>query len=113
MQNYAPEIGIGHDQPRPQIQDYTPETFDIPASCCVNPDSPSCRSATVSIAALARINPGDIYEEGCSSALTKFLEGHVIYLIGMGGGVLIIELIGMIFSLCLCCALKRIDDFKA
>ena len=45
--------------------------------------------------------------------MIDFVEDHVIYLIAVAGGVAVIQLIGMIFSICLCCALKRIEDFKA
>ena len=51
--------------------------------------------------------------QGCSSQMIDFVEEHVIYLIAVAGGVAVIQLIGMIFSICLCCALKRIEDFKA
>ena len=51
--------------------------------------------------------------KGCSSQMIDFVEEHVIYLIAVAGGVAVIQLIGMIFSICLCCALKRIEDFKA
>ena len=54
-----------------------------------------------------------LYFQGCSSQMIDFVEEHVIYLIAVAGGVAVIQLIGMIFSICLCCALKRIEDFKA
>jgi hypothetical protein len=34
-------------------------------------------------------------------------------MIAVAGGVAVIQLVGMIFSMCLCCTLRRIDDFKA
>ena len=51
--------------------------------------------------------------QGCSVKMIEFVEAHVIYLIAVAGGVAVIQLIGMIFSICLCCALKRIDEYKA
>ena len=111
----TPEIGIeSHNSNMDDMDMISMDTFNIPSSCCVDPKSEKCRSATKSVStSRRRFNPDDIFEEGCSAALTRFLEGHVIYLIGMAGGVLLVEIVGMIFSLCLCCALKRIDDFKA
>ena len=51
--------------------------------------------------------------QGCSKALIEFVEEHIIYLVAVAGGVVAIQLIGMFFSICLCCALRRIEDFKA
>ncbi len=38
--------------------------------------------------------------------LIRFVESNVIYLLGAAGGVALIQLTGMLFSLCLCCALR-------
>ena len=51
--------------------------------------------------------------QGCTNKMISFVEDHVIYMIAVAGGVAVIQIIGMIFSMCLCCALKRIEDFKA
>ena len=51
--------------------------------------------------------------QGCSDALIDFAEEHFIYLVAVAGGVALIQLIGMILSCCLCCTLRKIDDFKA
>ena len=45
--------------------------------------------------------------------MIRFVESHFEYLVAAAGGVVLIQLVGMMFSLCLCCALKRIEDFKA
>lgn len=51
--------------------------------------------------------------QGCADALINFAEEHFIYLVAVAGGVALIQLIGMILSCCLCCTLRKIDDFKA
>jgi hypothetical protein len=45
--------------------------------------------------------------------LILFVEQSWKFLLAVAGGILLIQLMGMLFSLCLCCALKRIDDLKA
>jgi len=39
--------------------------------------------------------------------------GIVVYLIAAGMGIFFMEILGMLCSLCLCCAVKRIEDMKA
>jgi len=86
--------------------------FDIPKSCCKQPETHDCREIIRNINS-SKLRSNIIYQDGCSSQMIDFVEEHVIYLIAVAGGVAVIQLIGMIFSICLCCALKRIEDFKA
>ena len=79
--------------------------------------------------------------KGCAKQLTEFVEYHLIYLLASVMGIffmgkflnatfslisfkfpaknkidddfLISEILGMLCSLCLCCAVKRIEDMKA
>jgi len=106
----APEIGI--PKSKGGSSKTISGTFRVPPSCCKEPDSQECRDT------IRNINPNNIKSniintEGCSDEMINFVEEHVIYLIAVAGGVGVIQLIGMIFSICLCCALKRIEDFKA
>lgn len=106
----APEIGIPKSKGG-NSRDLS-GLFNVPQSCCKEPDSQECRDT------IRNIDPNNlknniIYTEGCSKQMIDFVEAHVIYLIAVAGGVAVIQLIGMIFSICLCCALKRIEDFKA
>lgn len=107
----TPEIGIPKSKGG-NSRDLA-RNFNIPQSCCKKPDSQECRDN------IRNLNPNDINNnqyintEGCSEQMIEFVEAHVIYLIAVAGGVAVIQLIGMIFSICLCCALKRIEDFKA
>lgn len=108
----APEIGI--PKSKGGNSRFTSGKFNIPQSCCKNPDSEECRENISGVDRNSINNIDNIINmEGCSEQMISFVEDHVIYLIGVAGGVAIIQLIGMIFSICLCCALKRIEDFKA
>ena len=72
-----------------------------------------------------------LFDQGCADKLKTFLKDHLIYLLAAGMGIVLAgddhdndqsgfiwstlssEIMGMLCSLCLCCALKRIDDLKA
>merc|ERR1711971_1021644 len=85
---------------------------NIPTSCCKAPESQDCRT---SIVLKSKQNPDAryIYMDGCADKLKTFLKDHLIYLLAAGMGIVLAEIMGMLCSLCLCCALKRIDDLKA
>jgi len=90
-------------------------SFNIPRSCCWNAESQECRQ-TVRDATLNSkgiVENTNIFHEGCAPKLSNFLHENVIYLIAIGLMILLLEIFGMACSLCLCCALKRIDDLKA
>jgi len=90
-------------------------TFKIPRSCCVTPESVVCRQ-TVRDATLAtngKFTSSNIYTDGCAQKMKSFLEEHLVYVVGIGLAIIFMEIFGMLCSLCLCCALKRIDDLKA
>jgi len=106
----TPEIGIPKSQGG-NSRDLS-GIFNVPQSCCRKPDTQECRDNIRDINP-RNINDKILYTEGCSKQMVDFVEDHVIYLIAVAGGLAVIQLIGMIFSICLCCALKRIEDFKA
>jgi len=64
----------------------------VPESCCKTPKS-GCNKAPIG---------SDNYNaEGCADALKNFIKGHMKTLGGIGVGIAIIQILGMIFSLCL------------
>ncbi|TRY73046.1 hypothetical protein TCAL_03336 [Tigriopus californicus] len=109
-QDQLREIGIPHNSKTPTNNGIT--IFNIPESCCKLPSTADCFAAVTKVEP-GRIPSDKIYTKGCSEALIDFVDLHFIYLIAVGGGVVVLQLIGMVFSLCLCCALRRIEDFKA
>ncbi|XP_020913364.1 CD151 antigen isoform X1 [Exaiptasia diaphana] len=64
----------------------------VPQSCCKTPKSGCNKGA---------IGSGDYNTEGCAQALKDFIKGHMKTLGGIGVGIAIIQILGMIFSLCL------------
>ncbi|XP_040570131.1 CD9 antigen isoform X2 [Lepeophtheirus salmonis] len=110
IENNAPEIGIPRSLGDPR--DKLGRNFNLPQSCCVDIKSNDCLTA-ITGADYKALRAEDVFTEGCSNKMVSFVEEHVIYLLAMVAGVLVIQVVGMIFSLCLCCALKRIEDFKA
>jgi hypothetical protein len=45
--------------------------------------------------------------------MEDILHQYFTYVFATGIGIGIIELLGMIFSMLLCCAIRKIEDFKA
>lgn len=64
----------------------------VPQSCCKIPKA-GCNANPIAT--------GDYYKTGCSKALQDFIKGHMKTLGGIGVGIAIIQILGMIFSLCL------------
>jgi len=95
------ELGVGSDL-----------HFSLPTSCCRSPETNECRS-NIELKSNQVPNYIHIYKDGCSDKLKEFLKDHLIYLVAAGMGIILAEILGMLCSVCLCCALKRIDDLKA
>jgi len=87
-------------------------SYNVPRSCCRAPETPDCSN---NLQLQNDQNPSDqrLWKEGCVEALTKVISDHVIYILGAGAAVLFMEIFGMLCSLWLCCAVKRIEDMKA
>lgn len=53
---------------------------------------------------------GDDYkeQEGCAKAITKVLEGFIIIIVAVVLAIAVIMLLGMIFSMLLCCAIREV-----
>merc|ERR1712137_1084775 len=81
--------------------------YEVPKSCCSDPGSNLCettRNLGVGGLVVSSLS-GTIYTEGCAPKVEKWLRDsdNTTYLIGIGIGILVMELLGMIFSLVLCC----------
>jgi len=86
--------------------------FLVPTSCCRKPETQDCRN-NINLKSNQVPNYLHIYKDGCADQLKAFLKDHLVYLLAAGMGIVLAEILGMLCSLCLCCALKRIDDLKA
>ncbi|XP_029036998.1 CD9 antigen-like [Osmia bicornis bicornis] len=85
--------------------------YKVPESCCKEKDSTVCKIArNIKVASI--INPA-IYSEGCIDKLMDALKSQKNIVIGVAAGVGILELLGLIFSLVLCCAIGSSDRYKA
>jgi len=67
------------------------EDKSTPKSCCMNQNAANCEK---SISAA--------YTKGCSKALQDYIKSHIAIIGGIGIGIAFIQLLGMVFSMCLC-----------
>jgi len=100
------ELGIGGVSP----------VYRLPDSCCVEPGSEQCQTYQ----RIDHDNPQDpkvaqnyIYLKGCFGELEAAVKEMSPYIYGGVLGVGIIQILGMTFSMILCCAMRKIDDYKA
>ncbi|XP_045599165.1 LOW QUALITY PROTEIN: tetraspanin-1 [Procambarus clarkii] len=85
-------------------------SYNTPESCCVS------KGTTCEIArklTLSALIAETIYKEGCAKKMLQLMETHSYELLGVVGAILLIEILAMIFSMVLCCTVRRIDHVKA
>lgn len=88
------------------------QVYSIPTSCCrEGTDEEICKVA-VSTGIGAQIS-NVIYTEGCVTKLLDTLKSHMSIVVGVGIGIGVIECLGLIFSLILCCGIRNMDRYKA
>lgn len=85
--------------------------YKIPQSCCINKESAICRGGPV--ASLGARFSSEIYSEGCTEKVIGALKSQGIIVFGVAIGVGILEFLGLIFSLILCCAVGSSERYKA
>lgn len=51
--------------------------------------------------------------QGCAIEMEAAVRKTVPFLYGAIIGVAVIQILGMIFSMILCCAIRKIEDYKA
>ncbi|XP_038052708.1 CD9 antigen-like isoform X2 [Patiria miniata] len=81
----------------------------VPDSCCKE-EAEGCAQgiAFQAITSLLTIN-----QDGCATALFNMLEDNAVLVAGLAIGIGAVQLLGMLFSLCLCCAIRRADREKS
>ena len=85
--------------------------YKVPESCCKDKESADCKLArNMKVASV--ISPA-IYSEGCVGKLIDALNNQKNIIIGVAAGIGILELLGLIFALILCCAIGSSDRYKA
>lgn len=86
--------------------------FNIPQSCCKpGTDQLTCNAA-VKMGVANYVNPV-INTEGCMSKLVKEIDRNQPIFAGVVLAIIAVQVLGLIFSLCLCCSVKRTDNYKA
>lgn len=86
--------------------------FRVPESCCRQGIAEQiCKNYIRNVAAIGSL-PGTIYTRGCSDALSDYLDEGLNIVAGIGIGIAVVELLGMILSMVLCCAIFRKENYK-
>ncbi len=80
----------------------------VPDSCCKS-ESKGCGNTGSVLASLGLT----IHQKGCANALFDELEENTVLVAGLAIGIGGVQLLGMVFSLCLCCAIRRADREKS
>uniref|UniRef100_T1IXW5 Tetraspanin n=1 Tax=Strigamia maritima TaxID=126957 RepID=T1IXW5_STRMM len=93
LMNYGPNLP----------ENERPSEFKIPSSCC----KPNAKDLCKDKYKVADINSDGIFSEGCAKKLELQLEEKLGLVATIGVLIAVIEGLGMIFSLVLCCALRR------
>jgi len=102
-QDITKEIGIGSQS--------SALPFTIPQSCCRNTEDPLC-SSTITPKFKTVIDENIYYTQGCVDVVFGLASEHYIYFIIVAASLLLIELLAVLCSTCLCCTLKKIEDHK-
>jgi len=97
------EIGIGAQE--------TALPFTIPSSCCRNMADPLC-SRTITPKFKTVIDESVYFSEGCLRKALSFISSNSLYLLVAGIIIITVEILGIMFSTCLCCTIKKIEDMK-
>lgn len=85
--------------------------YTIPRSCCVHSiDEPACDAARV-LPIAAPIDGQAMHLHGCTDKLVSAFQENVSTLFAIALSVLSVELLGLIFSLVLCCSIRK-SDYK-
>lgn len=86
--------------------------YNIPASCCIDGISKKECEEGRTVILTAAINR-QIYSEGCIDKLIELLQQYANILMGVGLALVTVEVLGLVFSLVLCCAVRSEDRYKA
>lgn len=79
--------------------------YELPATCCKDKNSNICDTLR-KVKFAGHIFDG-IYTEGCIPRLQRYFKDNILIMIGVGIGIGIIQVLGFIFSMALCCSIRR------
>ncbi|XP_057323195.1 CD9 antigen-like [Microplitis mediator] len=85
--------------------------YIVPESCCKVKDTKLCNDARK--IKIGGIVPPEIYSQGCVDKLSDVFSSQGFFVLIIIIILCVVELIGLIFSLILCCAIGSSDRYKA
>ena len=105
-------LGVGMNNIKNGVSG-TRGVYKVPKSCCLTQDANECNNARQLTYSESSF-PDAIYNKGCKHKAMEYLHLHGLrVLIVFIELIILIELLAMIFSMELCCAVRRINQFKA
>lgn len=90
----------------------SPDYYSIPRSCCRRQETTDC-SNNLKLATQQIPSEAVLFKAGCVPELGRLVDDNILYVLGGLAALAFMEIFGIMFSLCLCCAVKRIEDMKA
>jgi len=88
--------------------------YNVPESCCkTTMDKSLCNIKRTQLTISDDHFPEIIYHSGCAKQAMEYLRSHGLEVLIIVAGIVLIELLAMVFSMVLCCTVRRIDQFKA
>lgn len=87
--------------------------YKVPKSCCVDEDSGACVLER-QFGGASSVFHG-LHSQGCGTALWNGLYNNLVLICGIGLGIAVLQILGLIFTMVLCCAVRRDSgsSFKA
>uniref|UniRef100_A0A1W7RAS4 Tetraspanin n=1 Tax=Hadrurus spadix TaxID=141984 RepID=A0A1W7RAS4_9SCOR len=79
--------------------------YKVPSSCCVN--SAECNPNPLQTIGNAVGFDNSIHKDGCVKKLEKAFKNNLTIVAGVGIGLGVIQILGLIFSIILCCAIRN------
>ncbi|KAI4457335.1 tetraspanin [Holotrichia oblita] len=113
----------GSESPRDWIEDRdvklsisssTPDNYLIPASCCRHENvAPALCDATRKQLVAGAIDYTVIYDTGCVTKVANYIRDNLCVVLGIGLGIIVVQTLGLIFSLILTYAIGKNRRYKA
>uniref|UniRef100_A0A182MG97 Tetraspanin n=1 Tax=Anopheles culicifacies TaxID=139723 RepID=A0A182MG97_9DIPT len=90
-----------------------PASYKVPETCCVANITPEqCKKATNMEFLASMKTKSDLFADGCMEKLVKAVQDNIKLICYVGAAIVGIELVTLILSLLLCCAIRRNDNYK-
>lgn len=84
--------------------------FKVPRSCCRNTTTEAlCAAFEIDVGA-SRVTSDTIYAQGCTKKLLTVLQDNLTNILAVLAGIVGVEILALLISLCLCCAVGDRDD---